>query len=269
MGTDTCSRPHSVGTMIVSTRARMPTKTTMPGATRTMADTAADADIPDVLCSDDLPGPTALAWLQRQGRVRLVDNRTAVSRSLPDAVCPRARTAARLLPRRCVACGLLAFWVWEGGPFPDRLTAICMTRPKTTPPHGVDLVQRLLGPGEELEIGGLHVTSPLRTAVDLACLPGDMFDVRVGAGRFVTFLRHSGLGVRDCLVRLEANSRAVGYSTGRRRLQELDARPEVRILLTPLSASPCPPGRRTVPARPSGRSTGRHPGRTAHAETIP
>lgn len=247
---------------------RSPAKTTVPEATRTIVDAAAEADIPDVLCSDDLPGPTALAWLQLQGRVSLVDNRTAVSRSLPGAVRPRARVAARLVPRRCVVCGLLAFWVWEGGAFPDRLTAICMTRPKTTPPHGIDLVQRLLGPGDALEIGGLRVTSPLRTAVDLVCLPDDMFDVRVGAARFVTFLRHSNLKVGDCLSRLEGNSRAVGYSTGRRRLQALDARPEVRILLTPLSVSPSPSGRKTTARpHPANHPPKRHPGRTRRTPT--
>lgn len=223
------------------------------------------ADIPDVLRADDLPGPTALAWLQRQGRARLIDNRTAVSQPLAGTAVLRARTAAQLLPRRCVACGLLAFWIWEGGPFPNRLTAICQTRPKTTPPHDVDLVQRLLGPGDVLEIDGMQITSPLRTAVDLACLPGDMFDVRVGAGRFVTFLRHHNLDMADCLVRLEDNSRAVGYSTGRQRLEALDAQPEVRILLTPLSRARTPAGLRTTgETRPATRPPGRHPCDPSH-----
>ncbi len=217
------------------------------------------AGIPDVLRADNLPGPTALAWLQRQGRARLIDNRTAVSQPLAGCAVLRARTAAQLLPRRCVACGLLAFWIWEGGPFPARLTAICATRPKTAPPHDVDLVQRQLGPGDVLEIRGLQVTSPLRTAVDLACLPGDIFDVRVGAGRFVTFLRHHNLDLVDCLARLEENSRAVGYSTGRRRLEALDARQEVHILLTPLSLPDTGGRRKTAGTRPAGRPPGGRP----------
>lgn len=188
--------------------------------------------IPDVLCSYDLPGPTALAWLQHKGQVTVVDSKMAVSKLLPNSPCRRAHVAAFLLPRNCTACGLLAFWVWEGGPFPTRLEALCDQHPKSAPPHDICLLQRQLGPHETLDIAGLSVTTPLRTAVDLVCLPRDIFDVRVGMGRFVMFLHHNKLTINDCLERLRQNSRAVGYTTGRRRLEKLAARPEVSILLS-------------------------------------
>ncbi len=222
--------------------------------------------LPDVIHADELPGPTALAWLQRQGKAVLVDAATAVSTLVPDSVPRRAEVAARLLPRRCTACGLLALWVWEGGTFPARLEALCAQQSKTPVPHSVRLLQRRLAPGESMDIAGLEVTTPLRTAVDLACLPDDVFDERVGAGHFVTFLVHHGLSMHDCLVRVEQNCRAVGYGTGRRRLEALEARPEVRLLLTPLRSAPA---RRREPAgkRPAGCRPG--PARRRSPPSVP
>lgn len=193
--------------------------------------------LPDVVRAEDLPGPTAMAWLAREGRVRVIDSSTAVSSLLPDSMVRRAQAASYLVPRRCTACGLLALWIWEGGAFPRRLEVIATLKPKSPLPHDVSVRLRRLAPGESMAVAGLRVTSPLRTAVDVACLPDDFFDVHVGAGRFVLFLHHQGLTLQECQKRLGENCRAVGYMTGRRRLEKLAERPEVKILL---EASPQP-----------------------------
>lgn len=189
--------------------------------------------LPDLIHADDLPGPTALAWLQRCGRATLLDDDIAVGRPPVNSTYRRARIAAGLVPRRSTACGLLAFWVWEGGPLPRRLEVIRERLPTSRVPHDIQVVQRQLSADDSLTIAGLCLTSPLRTAADLACLPDDIFDEDVGDGRFIDLLRHNRLSIDDCREELKRNTRAVGYLTGRHRLDELDQRDDARLLLTP------------------------------------
>ncbi|MBD8043538.1 hypothetical protein H9638_06905 [Arthrobacter sp. Sa2BUA2] len=66
---------------------------------------------------------------------------------------------------------LTAAWIYGCAPPPRRLTLLADTRRRSTslPPFsGAVLHEVTLGPADRLELGGVPVTQPLRTAVDVA-----------------------------------------------------------------------------------------------------
>ena len=84
---------------------------------------------------------------------------------------PRQRLAA-LSPwlEDRIACGATAAWVWGARPTPGAPLRCAMPgrrRPPTVPPPGVVIHQLTLKPDDVETLGGRHITSPLRTAVDL------------------------------------------------------------------------------------------------------
>jgi hypothetical protein len=119
----------------------------------------------------------------------------------------RARAASFAVPpairRRVVAGRMTAAWIYGCAPEPDRLALLVdanrrISSLRTT--RGCTLHEVKLGPFDVVSRGGLLVSSPLRTAVDIA--------LHVDAERAVPALRRM-LALPELDVRLRLLTRAV------------------------------------------------------------
>jgi hypothetical protein len=113
--------------------------------------------------------------LQSKPWVRLLRN-VYVHRDLPLTDLVRARALLLVLPGRSVVAGLTAAWLhgaWQ--PLPGRPVPLQYARPRaatSSRPAGLHLSRRVLhvdgtGLSDVTEVGGVVVTSPLRTCFDL------------------------------------------------------------------------------------------------------
>jgi restriction endonuclease-like protein len=117
--------------------------------------------------------------LVAQDAVRRVLRGVYVRADLPDTVDVRARCAALLLADHVVLCDRSAAWVWGIDCF-DHADHEFLPRLETVSMGGHDRVRRgeVYGGKRDLdrhdicEVGGVRLTTPLRTACDLACLRG-------------------------------------------------------------------------------------------------
>lgn len=125
-----------------------------------------------------IPEFTLRRWLQ-DGRVRRVLRNVYCPGSMPDDVATRARCAKLTLPDDAVLCDRSAAWLWGVNAFapderlelPDLEVAV---EPGGNRPRGQGVrgVRRDLVAAEIVTVHGLRVTSPVRTALDLACRRG-------------------------------------------------------------------------------------------------
>lgn len=120
----------------------------------------------------------------------------------------RALSIARHVPRDVVVGRRTAAWVHTGVPRPLRLCVLYASRgyrPRNT--TGLDVSQAAVRPWETSEIGGLRVTDPTRTALDVATWVHEDEVVSV----LVPLLRR-GVELDECLQRLDrvANWRGAG-----------------------------------------------------------
>ncbi|MCC3279136.1 MULTISPECIES: type IV toxin-antitoxin system AbiEi family antitoxin [unclassified Arthrobacter] len=145
----------------------------------------------------------------------------------PDPVV-RALAASRELPaglRQRVSLGwLTAAWIYGCAPRPLRLDILADRRRRTgaLPPFSTAVLHEvLLGPADRVDVGTVSVTSPLRTAVDVA--------LHVQGQEAVPALQrlaaHPGLGCRLDLVRraMEAGSRVPGKAAALEKLAAASA----------------------------------------------
>jgi hypothetical protein len=109
------------------------------------------------------------------GLVRRVYRETYRRSDCPEDAAARARAAANALPpalRGRVALGRqCAAWVYGCAPPPPLLSVVTDHRRRTTavPPSGSTTMHQVaLGPFDVNLVGGVPVTTPLRTALDIA-----------------------------------------------------------------------------------------------------
>lgn len=179
---------------------------------RTARDTTAldvpALDVPalDVIAHDDaaLDGPS------------LGD--AAAADAAPDVpVHPAVRAAAfaALVPARGAVGREAAAWVHAGGPPPGRVTVLVRSGARRPDPHpGRTTAEADLTDTDVVDVGGVRVTTVLRTAVDVArWLPTE------DALRVLRRLRPVGLDPAAALHRLEAHAGGRGVRRARRTLR--------------------------------------------------
>lgn len=115
----------------------------------------------------------------REGRVRRVLRGAYAPASLPDTLETRAACARLVLPDHTVVCDRSAAWLWgvdcldpgehDGLPRLEVVSVGGADRSRRRDLYGG---QRDLLPDEVVTVAGVRVTTPLRTACDLACLRG-------------------------------------------------------------------------------------------------
>lgn len=111
-----------------------------------------------------------IAWqvLLRDGDLVLLRDDAALPAGVPTTPALRAAALAPLVPARCAVARAAAVWLHLGGRPPDRVHVVAPSRVRVPDPapgrsaSAADLPDR-----DVLLVGGVRVTTPRRTAVDL------------------------------------------------------------------------------------------------------
>lgn len=143
---------------------------------------------------------------------------------------PRLRALAltALLPPRLIVEQLTAAWVW-GAVYraPDR-RQVCVdigARARPVNLHGLAIREVVIAKEHIVDVAGLSITSPLRTAVDLArFLP--RFAV-VESHAVAHLMRIGGFGVEECLRAMSTRRNLPNKKRALSRLQESACQPEL------------------------------------------
>ncbi|HEY9565733.1 MAG TPA: type IV toxin-antitoxin system AbiEi family antitoxin, partial [Nocardioides sp.] len=154
-----------------------------------------------------------------------------VSSLLPDTLEMRARCAALVLPTDAVLCDRSAAWIWGIDVHdPDERFTIADLEVAVAPGHvrlrrtGISGVERDLAKTEITQVHGVRLTTPARTAIDLACLRGR----RSALAALDAFMRQCGVSEQDLRQQLLRFRRRRGVTQAR----------ELVGLATPLAESP-------------------------------
>jgi len=145
---------------------------------------------------------------------------------LPLDAAARAASLREILVHARVAAGPTAAWIWGAGDDPGTPYPVIVPRDSSVAhPSGVGSflvttrVMRLT-PGEIIPLGGVPVTSALRTAMDLLC--DEAWDYSPGV--IDELVRLAGADVATLAAELRARSRLVGRGRALARLQVLVTR---------------------------------------------
>lgn len=145
-------------------------------------------------------GRRRLDRLVDDGVVRRQLRGVYVRADLRDTLDLRAQCAALVLPAHAVVCDRSAAWLWgvdclEPGEheFLPRLETVSVSGNDRVRRGEVYGGKRDLRPDEIAEVRGMRVTTPVRTACDLACLRGRRSALAV----YDAFRRHCGLTCHD------------------------------------------------------------------------
>ncbi|WP_203335841.1 type IV toxin-antitoxin system AbiEi family antitoxin domain-containing protein [Nocardioides limicola] len=138
-------------------------------------------------------------WLEA-GLVRRVLHGVYAHAAVPDTLETRAEAASLILPRHAVVVDRSAAWLHgidalepsERGR-PPRLEVVSVGGAQASRRREFVGGKRDLAAHDIVSVCGVRVTTPLRTAMDLACLRGDARALAV----LDAFMRHCGLCVQD------------------------------------------------------------------------
>ena len=145
----------------------------------------------------DVGGSAAWRVLLRDGVLVPVTDDVAVRAGTSVTPAVRAAALSARVPPRAVVVGTTALWVYCGGVPDDE-------------PHLAYRSSVFRLGAESRDVGGVRVTTPERTAVDLACrLPRAHADAALDA------LGRAGADLGSALLLLESRTRAVGRPAGR------------------------------------------------------
>lgn len=130
---------------------------------------APPAPVSPVLAPPDVGGTVAFDTMVREGTLKIVHRQHAVPRD--ERVTSRIRILALApeVPKRSVVGRVSAAWVFLGGPAPAQLNVLYP--PKSHRPQPAPTLtshQAVLAPSEVLTLGQVAVTTPARTAADIA-----------------------------------------------------------------------------------------------------
>ncbi|PZR52732.1 hypothetical protein DNL40_10170 [Xylanimonas oleitrophica] len=173
-----------------------------------------------LLRPDDVGGPGAWSALVRDGVLRRVREDVAVPAAVPLTAALRAASLARAVPPRTVVIGPTAAWVHVGGEAPARLDL--GHQPGTHRPEVWAWTDVRSEPGlvaDSAPVGGVLVTTPERTAVDVA-----LREPEGTALHLVLALAAAGADLDRALRALEVRTRLVGRPRARRLLAEARGR---------------------------------------------
>lgn len=165
----------------------------------------------------------------REGRVRKLFTNVYVPAGLPDTIEARAAALRLVISPHQVVCDRTAAWL-------HGVDVFGLTDKEVLPPvelcalrghavaarSGVDGRTRDLHSGDVMEVDGLLVTTPLRTALDLACGLGRYR----GLGALDQFMRHHGVTTWELRRELRRYFRRRGVVQARELIPLADPRAE-------------------------------------------
>ena len=172
---------------------------------------------------------SALSRLVRSGRLRRPLRGVYVKPGLPDDVASRCCAAKLVIGPTAVACDRTAAWIWgvdvfgydEQANVPPLETYVVRGRNRTRRQECAGGV-RDLADSDVVEVQGLRVTTPLRTALDLAC----KLSRRDALAALDAFMRVHGLTQRDLQRGLNRYFRRRGVVQARELVRLADPRSE-------------------------------------------
>lgn len=171
-----------------------------------------------LLTSQDLPAPELCCARLDGELVAVGDGWCPVDEPFGPAI--RARAAALLVPPRAIAERATAAWIFGVIPEPTR-HQFCVdpaSRTHISPSVRIHLREVRCSPSDTVSLGGFRVTTPLRTAVDLA---RDATFEEAPVVRLVAALLHYGRIDGDAVIRdLERQARAPNMSLALRRMRK-------------------------------------------------
>jgi len=164
---------------------------------------------------DDVGGQAAWHVLVRDGALVRVRGHLAVLARTDVTPGLRARSLVDVVPRTAVAAGRTAAWVHTGAPRSETLDlAYGAGRHRPEVWAAARVWQAPLMRGDWQSLGGVRVTTPLRTVVDVALRD----DPELALPVVLALVMTCGVALDDAARRLESRARAVG-------------RPRARLLL--------------------------------------
>ncbi len=125
-----------------------------------------------LLKAGDLPGPMSLNHLAGIGAIHKLDSSNAYRSDDAQTLYGRAVIAAKVVPYSTAACMFTALWVWMGGEFPATIDVLSRSHYRSLVfGRRIRVFNRKAPPEHLTTLGPLRLTTPARTACDLALLP--------------------------------------------------------------------------------------------------
>ncbi len=162
--------------------------------------------IPPVLHERDLPGPLSLNRLARMGTIHVLDTSSGYWAEHANTLYGRALIVQTLIPFPTAACALTALWVWMGGDFPNTLDVLSNSHYRAMR-HGrrVRVFSRKIAKAHMTSIGDLNITSPQRTACDIASMFSGCPTTTAFVDQMVDFMQAYHFNPDDCIEILNEN----------------------------------------------------------------
>lgn len=159
-------------------------------------------------------GP-AYAALVEAGALRVVHKGAAVPAAVPITPAIRAAALADKVPANTALAGGVAAWVHTGLRWRGNLQVARLPGGGALSRPGLDTWEGRTGTTATTIIGGVRVTTPVQTAIEVAVhLPAPL------AHRILVTLAHNGLDLKDAVTRMDGWSRMVGRPRARHVLEK-------------------------------------------------
>lgn len=146
-----------------------------PGCSSPLSEAAASPRFPELYAPGTPFAGPELQSLAADGLLARFHQHGYTLPGIPASPQLRARAAAAAVPttvrQRVVAGRMTAAWIYGCAPEPDRLALLVDTKRRVSSlrnTRGCTLHEVKLGPFDVISLGGLMVSSPLRTALDIA-----------------------------------------------------------------------------------------------------
>lgn len=161
---------------------------------------------PPLLQSQDVPGPLSLNLMTEMGLLHKLDELCGYLSEHADTLYGRAAIIGKIAPYGTCACAKTALWIWIGGEeFPRTIDVISGSHFRTIM-HGrrIRTFSRRTTDRQIISIAGQKLTTPLRTACDLALLPFHEMSPTRALDTVSALMSRYSIDPEDCLTMLDS-----------------------------------------------------------------
>ncbi|WEV46642.1 hypothetical protein OZX62_09475 [Bifidobacterium sp. ESL0690] len=182
------------------------TSTDFGNVSTTVMPAPVNRTMPMLMSNRDLPGPLSMNRLDDFGAVHRLDDINAYLAEYSDTLFGRGIIMTKVVPRPSIACGRSALWIWMGGTFPDAIDIISASHFRSmTYGRPIKTYDRIVPEGQMSSIAGLKVTSPTRTACDIALMSSAIIPDKRRAELTCAIVQEYHIDPAECLEILEKN----------------------------------------------------------------
>lgn len=161
---------------------------------------------PTLITDMDLPGPLSLRRLAAVGAVYKLDETNAYISDYGNTLYGRGIIVHKIAPYNTVACAFTAAWVWVGGEFPKTIDIVSASHFRSLIfGRKIRVFNRNIPVEHRTTVGDLHITTPARTACDIALLSDDETTDMYAEDIVLTMMESYHFSPSHCLDILQAN----------------------------------------------------------------